>query len=188
MKKLFFKYFWIALFSSITIGLLSFLNFKFDYGLFLIGSFGASVVLIFGFPSSPFSKKRNIFFGHFLTSLAGIIVLEFLPFSVMTLIPIAVGLGIFMMLLFNVAHPPAGGNAIILILGEYSYNFLLNPIMLGTIILIVMGIFYNFISSKYSIFQKWKDYYPRIFWVKIVWPTKRVGKLDYRGVDLKESL
>ena len=157
IKKLhfkFIKYFWIALFSSITIGLLSFLNFKFDYGLFLIGSFGASVVLIFGFPSSPFSKKRNIFFGHFLTSLAGIIVLEFLPFSVMTLIPIAVGLGIFMMLLFNVAHPPAGGNAIILILGEYSYNFLLNPIMLGTIILIVMGIFYNFISSKYSIFQK----------------------------------
>jgi len=53
------------IFSGITIGSLSFLSLNTQYGLFIVGSFGATMVLVFGYPESPFSQPKNIFFGHF---------------------------------------------------------------------------------------------------------------------------
>ena len=43
--------------------------------LLILGSFGASCVLIFGFPQSPFSQPRNLIGGHFLSSLVGLTML-----------------------------------------------------------------------------------------------------------------
>ena len=61
----------------------------------------------------------------------------------------AVGFGVGLMILFNVPHPPAGGNPIIVILGSVSFDYLLNPIMVGSIIIIVFGIILNkFILKK----------------------------------------
>ena len=56
-----------GIFSTITIGFLALLTYKTPFGLFLAASFGASMVLLYGFPESPFSQPKNIFFGHFLT-------------------------------------------------------------------------------------------------------------------------
>ena len=52
------------IFSIITIGTLSFLSFETPYGLFLAGSFGSSMVLLFGYSESPFAQPKNVFFGH----------------------------------------------------------------------------------------------------------------------------
>ena len=42
------------------------------------------------------------------------------------------------MILLGVTHPPAGGNPIVIILGAVSYDFLLNPIIFGSIIIIAL--------------------------------------------------
>jgi len=148
-KDILIKAFLAALFSSITIGALSLLTYKTPFGLFLIASFGSSMVLLYGFPESPFAQPKNIFFGHFVTSLVGIIFLQYIHFPIFVNIPLAVGIGIFLMIIFNVTHPPAGGNPIIVIIGGVSFEYLINPIIFGCLIILVFGIVLNkFILKK----------------------------------------
>ena len=137
-----------ALFSMITIGVLTILTYKTEYGVFLIASFGSSMVLIFGYPESPFAQPKNIFFGHLLTSLVGIIFLNFVLLPLYIIIPLAVGFGAGLMILFNVTHPPAGGNPIIVIIGSVSYDYLLTPVMSGSIIIIIFGLLINRLILK----------------------------------------
>ncbi len=137
-----------GLFSAITIGALTYLTYKTTFGLFLIASFGSSMVLLYGYPESPFAQPKNIFFGHLLTALVGVIILNFVSFPFYH-IPIAVGLGVGLMILFNVTHPPAGGNPIIVIIGSVSLDYLINPIITGSIIVLAFGIVINrFILKK----------------------------------------
>jgi len=138
-----------ALFSAITIGALTYLTYKTTFGLFLIASFGSSMVLLYGYPESPFAQPKNIFFGHLLTSVVGVIILNFVPLPIYITIPVAVGLGVGLMILFNVTHPPAGGNPIIVIMGSVSLDYLLSPIILGSIIVLFFGVIINrFILKK----------------------------------------
>jgi len=149
IKENFSRAFFAFLFSMITIGILSFLSFKTPYGLFLAGSFGSSMVLLFGYPESPFAQPKNVFFVHLVTSLVGVLVLQFVPVDQFLQIAIAVSLGIFVMILLGITHPPAGGNPIIVILGMASYKYLLNPIILGSVIMIACAIIINrFILKK----------------------------------------
>ena len=138
-----------GVFSTITIGALTYLTYKTPFGLFLIASFGSSMVLLYGYPESPFAQPKNIFFGHLLTALVGIMILNLVPLPIFITIPIAVGLGVGLMILFNVTHPPAGGNPIIVIIGSVSLEYLINPIITGSIIVLAFGIVINkFILKK----------------------------------------
>ena len=67
-----------ALFSFLTIGALTLLTYKTEYGIFLIASFGSTMVLLYGYPESPFAQPKNIFFGHLLTALVGVLCLLFI--------------------------------------------------------------------------------------------------------------
>jgi len=138
-----------GLFSMITIGILTLLTYKTEFGLFLIASFGSSMVLLFGYPESPFAQPKNIFFGHLITSIVGLIFLNFVPLPLFLIIPFAVGFGVSLMILLNVTHPPAGGNPIIVILGSVSMDYLLSPIITGSIIILIFGVIINrFILKK----------------------------------------
>ena len=90
-----------GLFSTVTIGVLTLLTYKTQLGMFLIASFGSSMVLLYGYPESPFAQPKNIFFGHLLTSLVGVIFLLFIPLPIYILIPLAVGVGVGSMILFT---------------------------------------------------------------------------------------
>ena len=142
-----------GLFSTITIAALTFLTYKTQYGLFLIASFGSSMVLLYGYPESPFAQPKNIFFGHLATSIVGILVLFCIPLPIYLTIPIAVGAGVGLMIILNVTHPPAGGNPIIVIMGSVSLDYLINPIITGTIIILIFGIILNrlILKKKYPI-------------------------------------
>ncbi len=142
-----------GLFSTITIAALTLLTYKTQYGIFLIASFGSSMVLLYGYPESPFAQPKNIFFGHLLTTICGMFVLYFFPFPIYITIPIAVGLGVSLMIIMGVTHPPAGGNPIIVIMGSVSLDYLINPILSGTIIILVFGIILNrlILKKKYPI-------------------------------------
>ena len=142
-----------GLFSTITIAALTFLTYKTQYGLFLIASFGSSMVLLYGYPESPFAQPKNIFFGHLVTTIVGILVLFYIPLPIYLTIPIAVGTGVGLMIILNVTHPPAGGNPIIVIMGSVSLDYLINPIITGTIIILIFGIILNrlILKKKYPI-------------------------------------
>ena len=132
-----------GIFSTFTIGVLTVLTYKSALGLFIAGSFGSSMVLLFGFPESPFAQPRNVFFGHLVTALVGIIFVNLIPLPIYINIPLAVGMGIFFMILLNVVHPPAGGNPVMVIIGSVSYDYLLFPIISGCFIIILLAIIIN---------------------------------------------
>ena len=138
-----------GIFSIITIGILTILTYKTELGIFLIASFGSSMVLLYGYPESPFAQPKNIFFGHLLTAIVGMLFLYLIPLPLYIVIPIAVGFGVGLMILLNVTHPPAGGNPIIVIMGSVSPDYLLNPVISGSIIILIFGIIINrFILKK----------------------------------------
>ena len=138
-----------GLFSIITIGILTLLTYKTEFGIFLLASFGSSMVLLYGYPESPFAQPKNVFFGHLVTSIVGLIVLHFVPLPLFLTVPIAVGFGVGLMILFNVTHPPAGGNPIIVIVGSVSFDYLFSPVITGSIIIIISAIIINrFILKK----------------------------------------
>ena len=139
-----------GIFSIITIGILTFLTYKTEFGLFLLASFGSSMVLLFGYPESPFAQPKNVLFGHLITAVVGLIVLHFVPLPIFIMIPLAVGFGVGFMILFNVTHPPAGGNPIIVIVGSVSFDFLLSPVLTGSIIIIISAIIFNRLILKKS--------------------------------------
>ena len=142
-----------GLFSFFTIGILTLLTYKTEYGIFLITSFGSSMVLIFGYPENSFSQPKNIFFGHLLTSMVGVIFLYFVPLHIYLLIPLAVGFGVTLMIFLNVTHPPAGGNPIIVIIGSVSLDYLVNPIIIGSLIILAFGVILNrlILKKKYPL-------------------------------------
>ena len=95
----FFKALIAGLFSFITISALTLLTYKTEFGVFLIASFGSTMVLLYGYPESPFAQPKNIFFGHLLTSLAVLFFLYFIPLPLYLILPLAVGFGVFLMIL-----------------------------------------------------------------------------------------
>ncbi len=136
-------------FSAITIGVLTVLTYKSTLGYFIAGSFGSSMVLLFGFPESPFAQPKNVFFGHLCTALVGVIFVSFIPLPIYINIALGVGAGVFFMILLNIVHPPAGGNPIMVIIGSASFEYLINPIIFGCIIILGLAILVNkFILKK----------------------------------------
>ena len=138
-----------GIFSIITIGFLTILTYKTEFGIFLIASFGSSMVLLYGYPESPFAQPKNVFFGHLLTSIVGMFFLYLVPLPLYIVLPLGVGFGVGLMILLNVTHPPAGGNPIIVIMGSVSPDYILSPVISGSIIILFFGIIINrFILKK----------------------------------------
>ena len=141
--------FFAGIFSIITIGILTVLTYKTEFGIFLIASFGSSMVLLYGYPESPFAQPKNIFFGHLLTSVVGIFFLYLVPLPLYIILPLAVGSGVCLMIFLNTTHPPAGGNPIIVIMGSVSPDYLLSPVISGSIIILIFGVIINrFVLKK----------------------------------------
>ncbi|MCW9709449.1 HPP family protein [Avibacterium sp. 21-586] len=110
--------------------------------LMILGSFGASCLLVFAYPNSPFSQPRNVIGGHFIASLTGLIFLNMLGVHWWSM-AIAVATAIALMLILRVPHPPAGSNPFIVMMMGAGWEFLITPTLLGSIILVIVAIIYN---------------------------------------------
>ena len=108
----------------------------------ILGSFGASCVLVFGFPDAPFSQPRNVIAGHFISSFTGLAVLHLIG-PQWWAVAIAVGLAIMLMMLTRTVHPPAGSNPVIVFLTEPAWGFLVFPTLAGALILVATALVYN---------------------------------------------
>jgi CBS-domain-containing membrane protein len=107
----------------------------------VLGSFGASCVLIFGFPDAPFSQPRNVIVGHGLSTFIGLLFLTLLGAHWWSL-ALAVGTAIALMMLTRTVHPPAGSNPVIVFLTKPAWGFLLYPTLFGAIILVLVALIY----------------------------------------------
>ncbi len=142
-KEILIKAIIAGFFSAVTIGVLTVLTYKTTLGLFIAASFGSSMVLLFGFPESPFAQPKNVFFGHLVTALVGVFFVNFIPLPIYISIAGAVGIGIFLMIILDLVHPPAGGNPIMVIIGSASFEYLINPIIFGCILILLIAIIVN---------------------------------------------
>ena len=156
--------------AGVTIGILAYITFQSTlagsvYGLWLAASFGSSVVVVFGYPENEFAQPKNVLFGHFLCALIGIIFVTIFEISqdrtiFFLAIGLAVGIAVMLMMALKITHPPAGGNTIVVMLTQDSFQFLIFPILVGAVTIIIGGIIYNryILKKKYPL--KWfkKDF------------------------------
>jgi CBS-domain-containing membrane protein len=124
----------------IAIALIDFLTQSLEYPL-VLGSFGASCVLLFGFPKSPFSQPRNVIAGHFLSTLIGLLFFHFIG-DMWWSMALALATALAVMLATNTVHPPAGSNPIIVFLLGAPWTFLITPTLIGAMILVIVALFY----------------------------------------------
>ena len=115
--------------------------------IWIIPPFGASLVLAMALPSSPLARPKNIILGHVIAASAGVITYQILGNNPLS-IGIALGLAIYLMLITDTTHPPAGANPILAVLGGESFDFILMPVALGAIFIVAFSITYNRLLAK----------------------------------------
>ena len=131
-----------GLFASIIIGILSFLSFETSTGFWLMFSFGSSTLIVLVFYDSEFAQPANIFFGHLLAIVIGILFNEFLGISYLTL-GLSVGTTVTLMIYFKIIHPPAAANPLIALFADVSLSYIVFPVLVGSIVIIVLSIIIN---------------------------------------------
>ena len=131
-----------ALGALIFISFLAFLENSFDGTIWLIPPFGASMVLVMAVHESPLAQPKNILLGHILSALSGVIILYLIGDNFLAL-GIAVALAVFVMIVTDTIHPPAGANPIIVILSGQGISFVLFPVAVGAFMLVVFAYLYN---------------------------------------------
>ena len=148
--------FWSFLGSFVGIGLIAYFQsqqFSHQDVVYLIGSFGASSVLVCGIIESPFSQPRNLVGGHLISAFIGVTVHQLFPDITFIAAPLAVSLSIVMMQITKTLHPPGGATALIAIIGtqkikDLGYWYVLSPVLSGVLVLLFTALIFNNMTSS----------------------------------------
>ena len=143
-----------GIFASIIIGILSFLSFETSTGFWLMFSFGSSTLIVLVFHDSEFAQPTNVFFGHLLAIVIGILFNEFLGMSYLTL-GLSVGTTVTLMMYFKIIHPPAAANPLIALFADVSFNYIIFPVVVGSIAIIFLTFLINKFILKRAYPKKW---------------------------------
>ena len=133
--------------ASITIGILAFLTLETSAGVWLMFSFGATVFIVFVLYDLETAQPKNIFFGHLISILVGILFNETIGLSYYSL-GLSVGVAVILMVYFKVMHPPAASNPLVALFMDLSFDYILFPVIVGTIVIILLSILINKIILK----------------------------------------
>ena len=133
--------------AAMVIGILAFLTLETSAGVWLMFSFGATVFIVFVLYELETAQPKNIFFGHLISILIGIIFNETIGLSFYSL-GLSVGIAVMLMVYFKVMHPPAASNPLVALFMDLSFDFVLFPVVTGTILIILLSIFINKIILK----------------------------------------
>jgi CBS domain-containing membrane protein len=167
------EHFWTFIGSFLGIGIIGLLNSKYftaNDNLFLIGSFGASSVLIYGLINSPLAQPRNLIGGHLVCALTGVSIHHLIPAEVWLSSALSVSVAIVLMQITKTLHPPGGATALIANIGSpkiqaLGFYYVLSPVLSGVIILLLVAIVCNNATSHRSYprnkewFKIWKRRY-----------------------------
>ena len=141
--------------ATIVIGILAFLTLETSAGVWLMFSFGATVFIVFVLYDLETAQPKNIFFGHIISIIVGIIFNETIGLSFYSL-GLSVGVAVTLMVYFKVMHPPAASNPLVALFMDLSFDYILFPVVAGTIVIILLSILINKIILK-------RNYPKRIF-------------------------
>ncbi len=142
---------WTFLGAFIGIGLIGFMQSRslpeLD-NVFLIGSFGASAVLVFGAANSPLAQPRNLVFGHLFSAVIGVSIALLVPDPYWLSAALAVSLSIVAMQMTRTMHPPGGATALIAVIGSekvkaLGYLYVLSPVLSGALVLLLTALALN---------------------------------------------
>ena len=133
--------------AAIVISALAFITLETSAGIWLMFSFGATVFLVFVLYELETAQPKNIFFGHLVSMLVGIIFNETVGISFVSL-GLSVGLAVILMVYFKIMHPPAASNPIVALFMDLSFDYILFPVITGTIFIIFTAIVINKIILK----------------------------------------
>lgn len=150
------EHFWAFLGSFIGLGVIALLHYKAfpqQELVFLIGSFGASCVLVYGVIQSPLAQPRNLIGGHVVSALVGVTVQKLVPDVIWVAAPLAVSLSIVLMQVTKTLHPPGGATALIAVTGgtqitSLGYMYVLNPVLSGASILLLFALIFNNLTKN----------------------------------------
>ncbi|MGN6645117.1 MAG: HPP family protein [Cytophaga sp.] len=152
------EHFWSFLGAFIGIGLITFFQSKVvthQENIFLIGSFGASSVLVYGSIQSPLAQPRNLIGGHVLSALIGVTAYKLFPDMLWLSAPFAVAMSIVLMQITKTLHPPGGATALIAVIGSekikhLGYWYVISPVLTGCLIMLAVALVFNNITSHRS--------------------------------------
>ncbi len=151
---------WIGAF--LAIGVLGYFNDRLLAGsdlILLIGSFGASAVLVYGAIKSPLAQPRNLIGGHVLSAIIGVAAYQLLQDQIWLAAAVAVATAIAVMHATRTLHPPGGATALIAVIGgerihALGFLYTLMPVGLGVLIMLAVALIVNNIprNRKYPEF------------------------------------
>ena len=129
----------------------------------VVGSFGASAVLIYGVPNSPLSQPRNLIGGHLLSAIVGVISYKLFSSNLFLATAIAVSTSILIMQLTLTLHPPGGATSLIAVIGgeqihELEFFYILIPVFSGALILFLIAFIVNNIPKNRAYPESFKNY------------------------------
>jgi len=125
----------------------------------IIGSFGASAVLLYGAVKSPLAQPRNLLGGHIISALIGVTCFYLLGDQIWLASAISVATAIAAMHATKTLHPPGGATALIAVMGgakihALGYLYVLIPVASGALIMLIIALLVNnlFQSRRYPEF------------------------------------
>ncbi len=129
----------------------------------VVGSFGASAVLIYGVPNSPLSQPRNLIGGHLLSAIVGVISYKLFSSNLFLATAIAVSTSILIMQLTLTLHPPGGATSLIAVIRgeqihELEFFYILIPVFSGALILFLIAFIVNNIPKNRAYPESFKHY------------------------------
>ena len=121
--------------------------------LFIIGSFGATAILLYGAPLAEFSQPRNLVGGNVISAAIGVTVFMLLGEHLVLASSLAVSLSLVAMHFTRTLHPPGGASAIIAVIGgekihELGYLYVLCPVFVGILIMLAVALLVNNLSTN----------------------------------------
>ena len=140
--------------AAIVISVLAYLTLETSSGIWLMFSFGATVFLVFVLYDLETAQPKNIFFGHLISILVGIIFNETVGLSFYSL-GLSVGIAVVLMVYFKVMHPPAASNPLVALTMDLSFDFILFPVITGTVMIILISVLINKIILKRNYPKRW---------------------------------
>ena len=128
--------------------------------IFLIGSFGASAVLIYGTPTAPFAQPRNLVGGHIISAIVGVLCFKMLPDLLWLAAALAVACAIALMHVTKTIHPPGGASALIAVVGsgtihDLGFLYVLTPVAAGAVIMLIVALIVNNLAPARRYPQFW---------------------------------
>jgi CBS-domain-containing membrane protein len=114
----------------------------------IIGSFGASAVLIYGAIKSPLAQPRNLLGGHIFSAVIGVACYQLMHEYMWLACAVAVATAIAFMHATKTLHPPGGATALIAVIGSekihaLGYFYALVPAGLGAVVMLAVALLIN---------------------------------------------